>query len=149
MGKEISEMIYGIVLLVILIEILLIPSEKEKSNFFTRVSIGVSLIMSLNILEAIICFWLRVEVVTNMLAMNLLMGMLLTIYLLKKKQIQKYTIKLCDIIFVISIVIIISGIAIVNFGIPFEIKYQSTDASTHFSAALNFIKERIISKNSK
>ena len=69
------------------------------------------------------------------------------IYLKTKKEIQKYYLKKFDIVATILILVATISIAYQRYGINFDIKYESTDASTHYIAAKQFFKNKTLLAN--
>jgi hypothetical protein len=66
---------------------------------------------------------------------------ILSIILIKNKKIQKYYIKISDIIFSILTLILVIFIAYKQYGFPFNIKYEITDGSTHYFFAQQFYEK--------
>ena len=59
----------------------------------------------------------------------------------KKKNIQTYYIDKLDVFAVIVLCIITVTVGIINFGIPFNIKYESGDSSVHFLSSIKFMQD--------
>lgn len=59
----------------------------------------------------------------------------------KRRNIQAYYIDKLDVFAVIVIFIITVTVGIINFGIPFNIKYESGDSSVHFLSSIKFMQE--------
>lgn len=57
---------------------------------------------------------------------------------LRKKEIQKYTLNLKDLIYVFLLGLIVIIFGGLNYGYPVNIKYETTDPATHYRATSNF-----------
>ena len=74
----------------------------------------------------------------NLSICNSIVILIFLAILLKTKKIQKYNVKISDIIFSILLLIIVILIAYTEYGFPFKIKYKITDGSTHYYYAEQF-----------
>lgn len=80
---------------------------------------------------------------------NLLITAILTFFIIKKKEIQAYSFKKIDILYILILVIIIFGICLRNFGFPFDINYISADPSHHYLTSFKFAKEETLMPNAE
>lgn len=142
--------IYLISLVTLIILAFLLPTKEKKSNFLLRATIIILFLLTFSILISTIAYFCHIKASLWTFAIsNLIISVILAIKLWKQKNIQKYEIKLRDIIFVVLSISIIAIIAIVNYKIPFQIKYATTDAASHCSAAIHFMENEEILVDSK
>lgn len=80
---------------------------------------------------------------------NFLITTVLTITIIRKKEIQKYFIRKIEVLYIVIIVIIIFGIGLINFGFPFNINYISADPSHHYLTSVKFAKENTLMPNAE
>ncbi len=66
------------------------------------------------------------------------------IYILKTKNIQSYKLEKIDILYVVLLGIIVLIIAYINFGFPFEIKYETGDPSVHYLLSQKFAEGDVL-----
>jgi len=141
--------IYTISVLAILAIFMLIKKLDKELNGLGIFGLGIVLILCYNVFECYILNFFNIDLtLLNLSIVNYIIIILGIIYLVKKKEIQKYIIKLRDIIFslLIGIVIIIYGA--IQYGYPVNIKYETTDAVTHYRAACDFAGiDSLINKN--
>ena len=71
---------------------------------------------------------------------NILIATIQLIFIIKRKQIQKYSFRKMDAVAIIIILLTVLILAYFNFGKELDIKYIMTDASTHFMVAKDFYK---------
>ena len=63
------------------------------------------------------------------------------IIIIRKKEIQKYQLDKFGLFSIITIFIVTVSISCINFGIPLKIKYETTDAATHYLTSKIFSEE--------
>ena len=136
---------YLISLVFLVVTAFLLPIKKEKTNFLLRVTLVVLFLFNFSILVSIIAYFTHLKASLWLFSIaNLLIGIIAFYKILKEKRVQSYKIDIRDIVFIILAIIIVVTIAIVNYGIPFQIKYETTDASSHYLAAVHFMNEEAI-----
>lgn len=136
------EILYIITTLTLLIGITLVPISKEKQNIIGRSVISIVILFGINIFISIITYLLKIKCSLTLISIVYIFLILFIIYrIVKNKKIQSITISIIDIVYFTLIIGLVVFIAIKQYGIPFEIKYETTDASTHFSASIRFMNE--------
>lgn len=134
--------IYIITILAIYTLFMLLHKTEKKQNAIAWIAISTILILCYNIFISIILTFIGILcTLGNLSICNLIIvGILLTI-ILKTKKTQKYYIKTSDIIFLIVLLTLVIVIAYNQYGFPFNIKYQITDASSHYFFAYEFYEQ--------
>jgi len=139
------EIIYIITVLLLLISTMLIRKNNEKQNILFRGILTIVLFSTYNILLALI--FSAIKLPSNLMVLsiaNVIITIINTLILLIKQEVQKYFIKVQDVIFMIILFVLVIGIAYKQFAFPFDIKYESTDSAMHFLAAKNFYNNKIL-----
>lgn len=132
-------LIYVISVILLLVIFMLIKKSNERLNAIGTLGLGIVLLLSYNIFECFILNFLRIKLtLLNLSVVNLLVIITSGIYLLKKREVQKYFIKLRDVIFIILLLVVIIVIANLQYGSLLEIKYEISDSAVHYRAAYNF-----------
>lgn len=146
------EIIFVLAYLLLLIGTIIVPINNIKSNFLYRSIFGIIVTFGINIIISIITYLLGIKCSVELLSGMYFFLLIPIIYkILKEKRIQLLYISLQDIIFGILSGILIIIIMIKQYGMPLNIKYETTDASTHFSAAISFMNDEtlLLKDNSK
>ncbi len=118
---------------------LLMKKTKKKENILTWISLSIIILMCFNIFITFIFNILNIKIsLTALSLISIVRTILVVIILYKTKEIQKYYIRIRDIIVAILLLAIICVVAYIQFSFPFNIYYEVTDASNHYSAAINF-----------
>lgn len=146
------EIIFVLAYLLLLIGTIIVPINNIKSNFLYRSIFGIIVTFGINIIISIITYLLGIKCSVELLSGMYFFLLIPIIYkILKEKRIQLLYISLQDIIFGILSGILIITIMIKQYGMPLNIKYETTDASTHFSAAISFMNDEtlLLKDNSK
>ena len=134
--------IYIISIVAIYILFMLMHKTEKKQNLIGWLAISSILVLCYNILICLICTFIGILcTLHNLTICNIMMIAILSIILIKNKKIQKYYIKISDIIFSILTLILVIFIAYKQYGFPFNIKYEITDGSTHYFFAQQFYEK--------
>ena len=133
------ELIYIITVLVLLITTMLEKKSEKRQNILLILIIEIIIFTAYNVA---ICIMFSVfNIKCTLLALssvNIIIIMIKMYLLYKKKEFQKYTIKIVDIVFLIVLLIFVIAIGIVQYGGLSEIKYETTDPAIHFNWAKEF-----------
>lgn len=133
--------VYIFLEIIAVIIFLFIKKTNKKENILLWISLSVIVLMCYNIFITFMFNTIKIKSSLTNLSIALILGILLMIfYLYKSKKIQKYYIKFQDVMVSIIVLIIVIIISYMQFGFPFNIFYGETDASNHYSAAINFYK---------
>ncbi len=146
------ELIFVLAYSMLLIGTVIVPINNIKNNFLYRSILGIIITFGINIIISIITYLIGLKCSIELLSVIYFFLLIPIIYkILQKKRIQLLYISLQDIIFRILSGIVIILIMIKHYGMPLNIKYETTDASTHFSAAICFMNDEtlLLKDNSK
>lgn len=131
--------IYIFTIVLIYILFILIPKTNKKQNIILWLNISWILILCYNTLICLIYSIIGILcTMTTLSIANILILLILSTILIKTKKVQKYYIKIQDIIFTIIILMLVAFIAYKQYGFPLNINYITTDASTHYFFAGQF-----------
>ena len=132
---------YLLSVVLLIIGILLFKKTENKQNFISSLCLT---IIGFICYQAIIAYFLDlVKIPISLLTMSILNTAIFAVLIgitIYKKQIQKYTIKKQDIIFLIIMLVVNVPILYKEFGILDNFRYTSTDAMMHCQAAITFSK---------
>lgn len=133
--------IYIITILAVYTLFMMIQKTEKKQNVLVWLSISAILILCYNTLICVIgTFFGMLCTLQNLSICNIIMIAILGGIILKNKNTQKYYLKVSDLIVSILILLLTIIIAYQQYGFPFSIKHEITDASTHYNYAEQFYK---------
>ena len=137
--------IYLVSLLVLLIAFILRKKTEKAIDILNFICISIVLLFCYN---TILCYILTFFTISNNLLIltiiNFLFILILMIPILKRKEIQKYMFKKIDIIFISILAVIILVVSYINFGFPFNIKYETGDPSVHYLTSIMFAESETL-----
>lgn len=151
--------IQGIIFIIstIILELAFILIKKVEKKISILSFIGITIVVNM-CYNAFLCYVLSFFGVPNKLYLlaiiNFIFASMLLIYTFRKNKekrynIQEYSINKIDAICAIIILAITLGVSYLNFGYPFNIKYESGDPSTHYLTSIKFMQEEKLLSNSK
>lgn len=139
------EIIFVLIYLILLIGTIIVPINNIRSNFLYRSILGIIIIFGINIIISIITYVIGIKCSIELLSVIYFFLLIPIIYIiLKEKRIQLLYISVKDIVFGVFCGIVIIIVMIKQYGVPLSIKYETTDASTHFSAAISFMHDKTL-----
>lgn len=139
------EIIYMITTLWLLASTVIIKKSEKKQNILLTIVLSLIVFSTYNILLSIIFSILHLKYTLLALSIiNFIISAVMTYMICAKKKIQKYTIKIVDIVFMIILLIVVIGIALIHYGFPFQIKYETTDPAVHFNMAKEFYDSKYL-----
>ena len=142
------EIIYIITALWLFVSTMLIKKSDEKQNVLLRATLSIILFTIYNILLGYIFLICKIPYTLLPLSIvNIIISAINTFLIYKKKEIQKYYIHIRDIIFMLILLVVISVIAITQYGFTFQIKYETTDPAVHFSVAKEIYNTKTLQWN--
>jgi len=131
--------LYIITILAIYILFMLMNKTEKKQNLGAWLAISAILIMCYNTFICVILTFIgKLCTLPNLVICNFITIAALVTILLKSKKIQKYYVKILDIISYILILGIVIFIAYIQYKFPFDVKYKTTDGSSHYLFAQDF-----------
>lgn len=130
------EILYILTIISLLVSTLLIKKSDKKQNILFDVILSIILFSAYNILLAYIFLIVKTPytLVTLSIANMVLIG-INSFVIYKKHEVQKFYIKVKDIIAVVVLMLVVIAIGYKHYGVHFEIKYETTDPAIHFSVA--------------
>ena len=143
----IQGVIFLISTIVLELSFILVKKVDKKINILSFIGITIVVNMCYN---AFLCYVLSFFGVPNKLyllsSINIIFSIILFILTFKKQKdnkfnIQKYTISKIDVFCSIVILVVTLGVTYLNFGFPFNIKYESGDPSTHYLTSIKFMQD--------
>jgi len=143
------EIVYVISVIVLLVIFMLIKKSDKELNGLGIFGLGLVLILCYNVLECYVLNFFRINLsLLNLSIVNSILDIIGIVYLVKKKEIQKYNVELRDLIYVFLLGMFIIVLGKVHYGYPLMIKYETTDPATHYRAAYDFAtSESLINNN--
>ena len=128
--------IYIIISLILFVSAILVKKTDKKQNILFWIPLTAVIFLAFNLFCGFILLVLRLKLTLISLSIiNLILSAIIIWRICKDKQIQKYYIKIKDIVFLALLLVIICTIGYKQYGLPFSVKYQTTDPAVHFSAA--------------
>lgn len=133
------EVIYLISVIIILVSFILVEKTKKPINILGFLGISIVGLFCYNTFVCYILTFFTIPVTLFSLSIiNILISLLFIILIIRNKQIQKYIFNKVDLIYISLIAIVILIISYINFGIPFNIKYETSDPSVHYLTSVMF-----------
>ncbi len=131
--------VYGISIILLFVAIMLIKKSEQKLNVIVW-SVLTSLVMLCY--NTFICYIFTMcnipITLVSLTITNLIITIALFIIMLYLKQIQSYEVDKKDIGAIAIIFAVVFLVVIIQYGIPFNIKYIMTDSSAHYLSAYEF-----------
>ncbi len=139
------KIIYIIITLALFITFLLLKKTEKKQNVLFWISATAVLFIPYNVITSYILTVIGLKCTLFSLAVvNALVLTILLISMLRKREIQKYYIKVKDIISVTLLLTLVVVIAYKQYGFPLQIKYETTDPGVHYNAAKTFYEQKVL-----
>jgi len=139
------EIIYIISVICLLVTTMLIKKSEEKQNVLLRGALSIILYSAYNILLSFVFLIIHLKYELLPLSIiNIIISGITAFIIYKKKEIQKYYIRIKDIIFLVILLVVVGGIGMKQYGFPVKIKYETTDPAVHFRAAKDFYESKQI-----
>ena len=127
------QIIYILSLIILVISFILIKKTDKKLNILSFINITIGVMFCYNtFISYVLTFFLIPVTLMSLSIINIVFSIILITLMLYKKQIQKYEIKKIDIIYIAILGIAVLIVSYLNFGFPFNIKYETGDPSVHY-----------------
>ena len=137
------EIIYIIVSLLLFISTILVKKSEKEQNILFWIILTSVIVLCYNVFESYIITALKLK--STLLALtifNFIVTILILLKICKDKRVQKYYIKIKDIIALAILLVLVSFIGYTHYGFPFEIKYETTDPAVHYYFARTYYEEQ-------
>ena len=144
------KIIYVLSVISLFISYLLIKKTDKKVDILKQIVLTIVLLFCYN---TFICYCLTFFTISsnlvNLSIINYIFSIIMIIYLVKTKKVQKFSLKKIDILYTFLIAVVTMVSAYMNFGFPFEIKYETGDPATHYLTSELFEEQETLLANQK
>ena len=134
--------VYLISVLILFVAFILIKKTEKVIDILSF--IGITIVIGL-CYNAFICYvftFLNIPIMLLSLAItNILLSIPMYVLIYKQREIQKYKFEKMNAICIVIIFVFVLIVSYLNFGFPFNIKYETGDPATHYLAAKTFAGE--------
>lgn len=137
-----TSLFYVLSNLFLIVSFLIIKKTDEKQNLIKWIVISFGLLFCYNAILIFILSLLGIPAyLLNLTIINSLISIFVLFLAKKNKRYQQYFILKKDIIVTIIFAIIILLLAVLRFGLPFNIVYETCDPGTHFLTSKDFFEQ--------
>ena len=128
--------IYALTALILFVSFILIKKTDKKINMLSFIAITIGVLFCYNTFICyVLTFFMLPVTLLNLSIINLIISVILIFFIIRKRQIQAYEIHKIDIIYILLLLVGVLIVAYLNFGFPFNIKYETGDPSVHYLTA--------------
>lgn len=132
-------LIYILTIILMFFLHMLIYKKEEKQNLLKWIAISIMIFLCYNIFICVIMSILGIKsTIISLVTINIILDILLGIKIVRDKKTQKYDIQKMDILSIILILSVTAIVVVNQYGIPFNIKNATTDATVHYFVADEF-----------
>lgn len=131
--------IYCISTILLLISTILIKKTEKKLDIVKTITITLVLLLCYQTFISYVFTILQIPI--TLVSLSFINGILVIAMasrMLYKKELQQYYFEKKDLIFIILLLVIVIAISYLDFGVPFNIKYITTDSAIHYISAREF-----------
>lgn len=137
------EYIYIIISLILFVAVILMKKTDKKQNLIFWIVITLVESICYNVFASYIITMINFKSTLFALTLfNFLVYIFVLAKIYKDKEIQKYYIKIKDVIAVFILLMIVIFIGYKHYGYPINIKYETTDPAVHYNFANEYLKEQ-------
>lgn len=130
---------YLISAVMLLVAIILVKKTEKELNIISFFSISVVALFCYNTFICYILTFFTISITLLGLSLiNLMFTLIVAIKILKDKKVQNYIFEKIDILYVLLILAIVLIVSYINFGYPFNVKYETGDPSVHYLTSVMF-----------
>ncbi len=127
------EVVYILSSITLFVSYLLIKKNEKKVDILKQIALNIVIYFCYNAFVYYVTTFFCIPLnLLGLSGINLFFSSLMIIYIVKTKKIQQFNFKLIDLIYIILLGIAVAIVSYLNFGFPFELKYQSGDSSAHY-----------------
>jgi len=137
------EVIYIIISLMLFISVILVKKSEKEQNILFWIILTAVTSLSYNVFTSYIITLFGLK--STLLALtifNFIVTSIVVFKICRDKKIQKYYIKIKDIVALLIILLIVIFIGYKHYGFPIEIKYETTDPAVHYYFARTYYEEQ-------
>ena len=130
------EIVYPISTILLFVGFILVEKTKNKVDILKQIVLTIVLLFCYNATICYILTFLNLKSTLESLSLiNFIFASIEIIYIVKTKKIQKFSFNKMDLLYIVIIAIATIIVSYLNFGFPFEIKYETGDPATHYLTA--------------
>ena len=137
--------IYLLSVSILLAAFILVKKSEKTIDIISFICISIVTLFCYN---TFVCYILTFFLIPNTLLIlsiiNIIISFVFIVLMIIKKETQKFSFKKIDIIYIIMIVICVLIVSYINFGIPFNINYETGDSATHYLASTMFARSNFL-----
>lgn len=131
--------IYLISILVLLIATTLLKKSDKKLNIVKSIAITIVLFLCYQTFISYLYTMIHIPITLSSLTIiNVIIIAIFMVKIIYKKEIQAYEFDSRDIIFIIILALVTFLVSYLDFGMPFNIKYITTDSAVHYVSTREF-----------
>lgn len=125
--------IYALTVLILFTSFVLIKKTDKKLNILSFIAIAIGVLFCYNTFVCyVLTFFVIPVTLLNLSIINLVISIILIFFIIRKKQTQAYEINKIDILYILLLLVAVLIVSYLNFGFPFNIKYETGDPSVHY-----------------
>lgn len=130
---------YILSLIMLLVSFILVKKTENKLNILGFIAISIATLFCYNTFICYVLTFFTIPVTLPILSIiNIAISIIFIAIMLRKKQIQSYTLKKIDLLYIVLLLIAVLIVSFINFGFPFNIKYETGDPSVHYLTSQMF-----------
>lgn len=127
------EIVYILSLIILIVSFILVKKTDKKLNILGFIGITIVVTFCYNTFVCYVLTFFTISVtLLNLAIINFLISIIFIFIMIKKKQIQSYEIHKIDLLYIALLGVAVLIAAYLNFGFPFNIKYETIDSSVHY-----------------
>lgn len=140
--------IYSISVLILLISFVLVKKTEKKIDIINFICISIVALLSYNTFICFVLTFFTIPITLWLLTLiNAVISVLFIALIIKNKQLQKYSFKKIDLLYIFLIAIVILAVSYLNFDFPFDVNYETGDPSVHYLTSLKFAESEALLPN--
>ena len=139
------KIVYIITLLILFTLFILVKKTNKKENILFWSMITCAILLPYNVI--LTYFLTIIGIKSSLIALvilNIIISIVLGLKLFKDKEKQQYYIKIKDGIAIVLLFLLVVLVAYNQYGLQFNIKYETTDPGVHFKAAKDFYEQKVL-----
>ncbi len=134
--------LYVLSVIALFISYLLVKKSEKKIDILKQIALNLVILFCYNAFVYYVTTFFRIPLTLwGFSGINLFFSLIMIIYMIKTKKVQKYSFKVIDLIYIVLLGIAVLIVTYFNFNFPFEIKYESGDPSAHYITSEKFAEE--------
>ena len=133
------QIIYLLSTILLITNFVIVRKTEKKLNFLSIMVLTIILFFCYNVFVSYVLTFFTIPIKLWLLAIiNFVIATILTIKIIKNKEIQKFEFSKADLIAVIVFMITTLVVGYCNFKVPFNVNYETSDPSVHFLTSLMY-----------